>query len=127
MNFNTPGQFYRYSDQLNLNYSFARSCPTGHYSRKNIGYILANRLKTEFIYESDDDNFPIEGWANSWPKMKVEAQVVSALNSDWLNIYTLFSQKNIWPRGLPLSKINRAKCKIENKEVRVEFGRISRQ
>src|SRR4030095_3372112 len=58
-NFQLDGcRFYSLSDQYQLELKFARLCPTRHYARKNIGYLLALRDGASVINETDDDNFP---------------------------------------------------------------------
>ena len=49
-------RFYSIDDQERLNYRLAKILPKKHYSRKNIGYLLA--MESDIIIETDDDNFP---------------------------------------------------------------------
>ena len=119
--FQTKGQFLSLDDQLDLSSSFAKICPTNHYSRKNIGYIIAKKFGSTLILESDDDNCPYSGWLESWPKMDLKLNVCKTNDkSEWINIYELFSDKKIWPRGFPLSKINNNKnILISNSRVKI--------
>src|SRR5258706_11646657 len=48
--------FLDIGQQLETGFSFAGLCPTGHYSRKNIGYLAAIRDGANIIVETDDDN-----------------------------------------------------------------------
>ena len=50
--------YYGLDAQLASGLAFAKACPTRHYARKNIGYLLAMRQKVDFIAETDDDNMP---------------------------------------------------------------------
>ena len=87
--------------QVELSFRLARMLPTGHYSRKNLGYLIAFSRGAGCIYETDDDNAPLPGWA---PRLqRVAAQKVAP--RPWLNVYQLFSDKLIWPRGFPLDRI----------------------
>lgn len=105
--FQTRGHFLSLSEQLELDSNFAKKCPTGHYARKNIGYILARKFGSELIFESDDDNCPNTGWLDSWPEMELMSNTCQVkAKTGWANIYKLFSDKKIWPRGFPLSQIN---------------------
>lgn len=89
------------ADQLSLPYRLAGCLPTGHYARKNLGYLVAMAAGADVIYETDDDNAPKAHWA---PRtMDVEARQLS--RSRWLNVYRAFSDDLIWPRGLPLNQI----------------------
>lgn len=57
--FNIPGcDFWSVERQLSLDSKFAQLCPTRHYARKNIGYILAMRAGYPELVETDDDNLP---------------------------------------------------------------------
>ncbi len=92
-------EFFSYEAQLKLPYRLAAQLPTGHYSRKNLGYLIANTRKAGMLYETDDDNAPLDSW--SWRKPQVEVRQLAG--SGWMNVYNLFSSELIWPRGLPLS------------------------
>ncbi len=107
----TPGDFklgnshyYPLSAQVNSEYLLAKVLPQSHYSRKNLGYLECIRLGFDCIYETDDDNAPKNNW--SVPSLTRTTNVYSNSNSKWLNVYKLFSDENIWPRGLPLNEIN---------------------
>jgi len=64
--------FYSLADQLAMPAQLARKLPTGHYARKNLGYLQAISHRAPSIFETDDDNTPLESWApgvtNSRPK-----------------------------------------------------------
>jgi len=42
-----------------------------------------------------------------WQEKSLEIQCKIIDNGDWVNVYKYFSEAPIWPRGLPLDKINR--------------------
>ncbi len=93
--------FLPLSAQLECEFDLARKLPTGHYARKNVGYLLAITQGAACIYETDDDNAPVESWA---PR----AEMIDALavrDSGWVNVYRLFSEDKIWPRGFPLDAV----------------------
>jgi hypothetical protein len=95
-------RFYGLAEQRELGLSFARECPTRHYARKNIGYLVAMREGASVIIETDDDNHPNpEFWAER-SRRSVARQVEDA---GWVNVYRYFTDSNIWPRGLPLDRI----------------------
>ncbi|MDT4968803.1 MAG: hypothetical protein QOJ64_3540 [Acidobacteriota bacterium] len=97
-------RFLSLADQQAMDLRFARLCPTRHYARKNIGYLLALREQANVIIETDDDNFPTEKF---W-KERTREQTVSAVSeAGWVNVYRYFTNENIWPRGLPLDQIRR--------------------
>lgn len=89
--------------QLKLPYRLATLLPTGHYSRKNLGYLIAISRGATSIYETDDDNAPLASWA--WRSEDTLAQHLGG--SGWANVYQIFSDKLIWPRGLPLAEVRK--------------------
>jgi hypothetical protein len=91
-------QFLSLESQLKSNFQLAKLLPTGHYTRKNIGYLTAFAANTQAIYETDDDNAPNTLWA---PK-HLTTQARTLIHTGWFNIYRCFANANIWPRGLPL-------------------------
>jgi hypothetical protein len=88
--------------QKGLNYNLNKELPFNHYCRKNIGYIYAIQSGADVIIDTDDDNIPYLGW--SFPEFNGEYDYI---NSDigFVNIYKLFTDQNIWPRGMPLDII----------------------
>ncbi|QDV43146.1 hypothetical protein Enr13x_30000 [Stieleria neptunia] len=100
-------EFLDIESQLNSDFRVAPLLPTKHYCRKNIGYLAAMRSNASCIYETDDDNAPLESWAarQEWID---QPRFVSTPRSErpiWINVYKHFSADLIWPRGLPLDQI----------------------
>jgi hypothetical protein len=77
----------------------AEALPVNHYSRKNIGYVKAHQLGVKLFLDTDDDNCPT---IDFFKKIISNYRVIPSKNS-WINVYRYFGQKNLWPRGLPLS------------------------
>jgi len=95
-------EFYSLDRQLSSGLKLAALLPTRHYSRKNLGYLVAMRTRPRYILETDDDNMP---WPEFWAE-RTEGQIASSLAAvGWVNVYSFFSDANIWPRGLPLDAI----------------------
>lgn len=89
--------------QLRTPFALARLLPTGHYARKNVGYLQAIADGATCVYETDDDNHPVAGWAP-----RARAVVATPVeHAGWWNVYTGFTRELIWPRGLPLDLIRR--------------------
>ena len=88
--------------QLDSDLGLAQLLPEGHYSRKNLGYLIAMAQGAEVIIETDDDNLPMEGFWEERCKSK-EARRISA--TGWINPYSYFTEEDIWPRGFPLEEI----------------------
>lgn len=99
------GDFYSVNRQKDSGLNFAALCPLRSYARKNIGYLLAMRAAAEIITETDDDNVPYDSF---WYPRRRFQKVRFVSNSGWLNVYRYFSHDRIWPRGLPLTRIQNA-------------------
>ncbi|HVJ52074.1 MAG TPA: STELLO glycosyltransferase family protein [Aliidongia sp.] len=102
--FELPGvRFVSIEEQLSSGLAVAELCPTRHYARKNIGYLLAIRGGAEIIQETDDDNLPEPDFfapaasSNAAPLLSGQG---------WTNVYRYFSDAMIWPRGLPLEAMH---------------------
>lgn len=94
--------FYGLQRQKETGLKFAQLCPTRHYARKNIGYLLAIGSGTSIIIETDDDNIPgQEFWAH---RQRLQNAAVLE-NNDWVNVYRYFTDQYIWPRGFPLDHL----------------------
>ena len=91
--------------QVATGFELARDLPVNHYARKNIGYLAALQRGATCIYETDDDNAPNDSWVVR--EREVRARVCA--DRPWANVYRLYSDAVIWPRGFPLEHItNRA-------------------
>ena len=94
-------EFLSLASQLESEFKLARKLPTGHYARKNVGSLVAIKQRASCIYETDDDNAPLDWW-------EPRAETVLAVGLEqtgWLNVYQLFSEERIWPRGFPLDAL----------------------
>lgn len=95
-------RFYGLQDQYDSELKLARLCPTRHYARKNIGYLLAMRAGADRIRETDDDNIPYKQF---WEATERQRFVSTLTNHGWVNVYRYFSEASIWPRGFPLEHV----------------------
>ena len=101
--FSLPGtDFLDIDRQLASPFRFARACPTGHYARKNVGYLEAMRGGARLIVETDDDNVPRSSFFH---RRERRHSVKIVATATWVNVYRYFSDALIWPRGLPLDRI----------------------
>lgn len=105
--------FWSVDRQLSIGSEFASLCPTRHYARKNIGYIIAMQRGAEELVETDDDNLPR---AEFWNGHSRTVSAYDIQNQGWVNVYHYFSDKFIWPRGLPLEEIQKQLPSIETFE-----------
>lgn len=103
--------FYSIERQQNLSFRLAKILPYKHYSRKNLGYLLAISKGAEIIIETDDDNIPKKEFWNV-RKKKITAHLLK--NKGWVNIYKYFTEVNIWPRGFSLEHIHDKSPELED-------------
>lgn len=80
------------------------------YARKMFGYLQAFSAESDYIIDTDDDNWPLEDFftpRNDLSFANVSSDGCFAFEqSGWVNIYQHFSPaSNVWPRGYPLSEI----------------------
>lgn len=91
-----------------------QAIPWNHYSRKMVGYITAIRGGAKVILDTDDDNYLKGEWL--WPSFEAKYELLGASSVyspphvgnnpiGWVNVYSLFSDEVIWPRGFPLDHI----------------------
>ncbi len=98
--FELPGcDYYGLERQRALGLATADACPTGHYARKNIGYLIAMERGAETIVETDDDT---EAYGSFWLQREQTGPVALVETPGWINVYSYFTDARIWPRGLPL-------------------------
>lgn len=83
-------------------HALARHLPFNHYCRKMLGYLRAIECGTEVLIDTDDDNIPKPDW--EFPGFDGTFDCVPG-GRGFVNIYQLFTQQPIWPRGLPLGLI----------------------
>lgn len=105
----TPGSYkglpltYLDVDEQTRRYpKFAEALPYNHYARKNIGYLHAIDEGVQEIAETDDDNFPLPGW----PRIPDPPKRRLITAPRYPNIYSLYSDAHVWPRGFPLDLVN---------------------
>jgi hypothetical protein len=96
-------QFLSVHAQLDSGFRFARLCPTRHYARKNVGYLVAMSNGAEVIIETDDDNIPRPAFFA--PRARRQ-RVRHLSSSGWVNVYRYFTETLLWPRGLPLDVVH---------------------
>lgn len=80
---------------------FESAIPYNHYCRKNIGYLQAIRNGASEIFDTDDDNFPLENFSTWESSVKFKL----LYGSKYPNILTLFTNQYLWNRGYPIEKL----------------------
>jgi hypothetical protein len=73
--------------QQAIAFSFARLCPTQHYARKNIGYLLAMAAGAPLILETDDDNIP---HSEFWLERAAQCRVATLCDAGWVKFTAIF-------------------------------------
>lgn len=118
-----PCDFLPIDTQVDRFGEIAQSIPSRHYSRKNLGYLQAFESQAEWIFETDDDNFPI---SNPFlPRDLTISGSVFESETEWLNVYVPFldatdfndwsSCPPPWPRGYPLKLVHT--WRLESEEL----------
>jgi hypothetical protein len=85
-------------------YKLSKIMPYNHYCRKMFGYLFAMKHGADIIIDTDDDNIPKSNW--KFPDFESEHKFIPD-DSGHINIYELYSDQKIWPRGLPLRYVTR--------------------
>ena len=90
---------FTYDDQINHDKlkKIADILPKNHYSRKNIGYLLAYLGKYDYVLDTDDDNYPLLPYD---PFPSFSGEFPSLAGKGRVNIYKYFTSSHVWPRGL---------------------------
>ena len=100
-------EFLSLTRQKELAPAFDALLPFNHYARKNMGYLWAARKGYACIIETDDDNIPYEDWTakSVSPELAPDTSHFVVGGPKAVNLYRLFTDKHIWPRGLPLRRV----------------------
>lgn len=88
-----------------LGFELIRHLPFNHYCRKMIGYLYAISINAEIIVDTDDDNIPLHHW--HFPEFSGKFNCIPK-DMGFINIYELYTDQKIWPRGYPLRLVRRA-------------------
>lgn len=89
-------------DQEKMDFDLLKVLPYNHYCRKMLGYLYAMENKAQFIIDTDDDNIPKADW--TFPGKQGEFDFIEG-DKGFVNMYQLYTDHKIWPRGLPLQMI----------------------
>jgi len=89
--------------QMKLGFTHAAAVPWNCYARKNIAYLFALKEGAELFYTVDDDNVPLEDWAEHVRFGQQECTIISS-ESGWYDSYREAKTEDgcsITPRGYP--------------------------
>ena len=112
-------QFLDLAAQTALCRAFADTLPVDHYVRKMVGYIQAMQNGAQVIVDTDDDNIPYEGW--SFPGFDDRYDLIRS-QQPFVNIYALYTDHPIWPRGLPLTLVKQDAPTLERQPADCRVG-----
>lgn len=97
--------YYDLNSQQSSQFELKNNIPFNHYSRKNLGYLLAIKKGAELIYDTDDDNYLSKSNLNINDLLVTDNLIRKNNEFSYCNIYSFFTEEFIWPRGLPLDEI----------------------
>lgn len=86
-----------------LGFKIEAKLPFNHYCRKMLGYLSAIKNGADVIVDTDDDNSPKSNW--EFPSFTGHYNFIDK-NNGFINIYNLYTEQKIWPRGFPLNLIS---------------------
>ena len=109
-------EYLTLEDQAALGFRCEQRLPTGHYCRKNIGYIKAIRSGADIIIDTDDDNIPYENFGSPSFAGNFDNPIA---DNRWINPYRYFTNLRCWPRGLPLNAIRNEKPSLARENFKV--------
>ena len=101
--------FLSITSQIEMDLKLPALLPENHYARKNLGYLLAMSRGAEVIFDTDDDNAPLQ----SWCRRKKDTLARPCSQTGWVNAYQWFTDEHIWPRGLPLESLRSSEPTIQ--------------
>jgi len=101
------------------------SSPHKHYSRKNLGYLEAIEAGHDAIIDTDDDTWP--NLSSSFLEIaEAHRGLVHCPDSEYVNVFALrLPGSRIWPRGFPLSELERVAAEIEKPEPELVAGPVA--
>ena len=108
--------YWSVEKQLTLPFKLAELTPTKHYSRKNLGYLIAMANGTTQIVETDDDNIPRSEF---WLPKSSEVKSHLLKNVGWINVYQFFTNQFIWPRGYPLEELQKKQLLLTDFKLQI--------
>ena len=108
------------AEQDELGFSLNTHLPYNHYCRKMLGYLYAMKKRAHIIIDTDDDNIPEANWGfpaftGVYPRLPEQMGFV--------NIYELYTEQKIWPRGYPLRLLSTDRS-IDRGRLADEYTRV---
>lgn len=98
------GTYLARSSHASLGWRLGELLPDRCYTLKMLGYLEALKAGCRIIVETDDDNLPL---AEFWSPRASQVLAKRVETSGWVNLYSVFTDTHVWPRGLPLKYCRR--------------------
>ncbi|XP_046346723.2 probable glycosyltransferase STELLO1 [Haliotis rufescens] len=95
--------FLSLEDQRGLGFATESLLPEESYARKTMGYLFAIAHGAKVIYETDDDNRPLDLLKTF--KLDPTMWGIMFRGEKLFNPYRHFGQPTLWPRGYPLGSV----------------------
>ncbi len=101
--------YLSFQDQMKLDLHIVRYISYGMNVQKNIGYLIAICCGAKIIYELDGNTLiwesEIQIYSNVQSAAEVPRLAFRLMRSPFVNIYGIYGQPQIWPRGLPMTDL----------------------
>jgi hypothetical protein len=101
--------YLSFEEQMQLDFHLVRYLSHSINSQKNIGYLIAILCGAKIIYELDSDSViwgsDIQAYSDAQSAAEIPWLAFRPMRSQFVNIYGIFGQPQIWPRGLPISDL----------------------
>ena len=115
-----PFRLVRFEGQHRL-----AASPQNHYARKNLGYLEAIATGHEVIIDTDDDTWPRLS-SSSLEFDGARRSLAHCPDSEYVNVFALrLPGSRIWPRGFPLSALERIAVEIEDPPRELVAGTVA--
>ncbi len=108
--FSSPQLLYlSFEEQMKVDLHSVRYISYGINSQRNIGYLIAIFCGAKIVYELDGNSVIGDSKIQVYPSVQSAKEIpwlaFRLMRSPFVNIYGIFGQPQIWPRGLPLAEL----------------------
>jgi hypothetical protein len=101
--------YLSFEEQMKVDLHSVRYISYGINSQRNIGYLIAIFCGAKIVYELDGNSLIGDSEIQVYPSVQSAEEIswlaFRLMRSPFVNIYGIFGQPQIWPRGLPLAEL----------------------
>jgi hypothetical protein len=101
--------YLSFQEQMKIDLHSARYISYGINAQRNIGYLIAIFCGAKVVYELDGISHIWDSDIQVYPSVQSAAEIpwlaFRRMRSPFINIYGIFGQPQLWPRGLPLVEL----------------------